>query len=44
MLRMNIEHIVIYVLREAAFRHFIDNPRANPAAVVRFLLASQRYV
>lgn len=41
---MTIEQFIICLLREAAFRHFVDHPRDNPAAVVRFLRASQRYV
>lgn len=41
---MTIEHTIIHILREAAFRHFIEQPRENPAAIVRFLRASQRYV
>lgn len=41
---MDIEHIVIHILREAAFRAFLDNPRAYGAHAVRFLRASQRYV
>lgn len=41
---MDIEHVVIHILREAAFRHFIDYPLTAPAQIVRFLRASQRYV
>lgn len=44
MLLMDIEHVLIHILREAAFRAFIDNPRAYGAPAIRFLRASQRYV
>lgn len=40
----SIEHTIIAVLREAAFRRFVERPRDNPAAIVRFLRASQKYV
>lgn len=41
---MTIERFLVIILREAAFRHFVNNPRGNPAAIIRFLRASQRYV
>lgn len=41
---MDIERFMVLVLREAAFLHFVDHPRDNPAAIIRFLRASQRYV
>lgn len=41
---MDIEHIVIHILREAAFRAFIADPRAYGAPAIRYLRASQRYV
>jgi hypothetical protein len=41
---MDIEHTIIVILREAAFRHFIDRPLSAPNEIVRFLRASQRYV
>lgn len=41
---IDIEHLLILTLREAAFRAFIDNPTRYGAPAVRFLRASQRYV